>query len=62
MEQLNLDPGWRKSSYSGNAGSANCVETAARAGTVVVRDTANRDGGTLEFPAAAWSAFLATVR
>jgi hypothetical protein len=55
MEQLNF--GWRKSSYSGNGGSANCVETGSIPGMVLIRDTKDRDGGTLAFSAAAWRAF-----
>jgi Domain of unknown function (DUF397) len=39
-----------------------CVETASDAGTVLVRDTTNRDGGTLAFGAAAWAAFLTSMR
>ncbi len=54
MERLN--PAWRKSSYSGNGG-ANCVETGSVPGAVIVRDTTNRDGGTLAFTADAWRAF-----
>jgi hypothetical protein len=34
----------------------------ATAGAVLVRDTTNRDGATLSVPAAAWNAFLATIR
>ena len=52
---------WRKSSYSdGNGGD--CVETASRDGLILVRDTTNRDGGTLEFSAEAWQAFAATLK
>jgi hypothetical protein len=51
---------WRKSSYSQAQG--NCVETASGNGTVMVRDTTNRDGGTLVVPAAAWQAFTAGIR
>jgi hypothetical protein len=51
---------WRKSTYSGNGGGA-CVEVAA-GDVILVRDTTNRDGGTLCFTAAAWSEFLATVK
>ena len=48
---------WRKSSYSGGNGGG-CVETGvADAGRVLVRDTTNRDGGTLSVPADAWRAF-----
>jgi hypothetical protein len=49
---------WRKSSYSGGNGGG-CVETGvADAGRVLVRDTTNRDGGTLSIPAEAWRAFM----
>jgi hypothetical protein len=51
---------WRKASYSN--GSGQCVETASNAGTVTVRDTANRDGETLTFSAAAWERFTASVK
>jgi hypothetical protein len=52
---------WRKSSFSGAQG-ASCVETASADGLVMVRDTTNRDGGTLSFGAAAWREFTATLR
>jgi hypothetical protein len=48
---------WRKSTYSSSDGG-DCVETASDSGAVLVRDTTNRDGGTLEFSAAAWSRFI----
>jgi len=51
---------WRKSSYSGAHGS--CVELASDSGAILVRDTTNRDGGTLGFTAQAWTAFLGTLR
>jgi hypothetical protein len=47
---------WRKASYSN--GSGQCVETASDGGTVAVRDTADREGGTLTFGAQAWQAFM----
>jgi hypothetical protein len=53
--------GWRKPSYSG-ANGGQCVETASGDGVVMVRDTTNRDGGTLEFSAEAWKAFAATLK
>ncbi|HET6190177.1 MAG TPA: DUF397 domain-containing protein [Trebonia sp.] len=59
MEQLT--PGWRKSSYSGNGG-ANCVEAGNAPGMVLVRDTTDRDGGTLSLTTEAWQAFTATLR
>jgi hypothetical protein len=43
---------WRKSSFS-NANGGACVETASGAGVILVRDTTNRDGGTLGFTATA---------
>jgi hypothetical protein len=51
---------WRKSSYSGSNGS--CVETASDSGTVLVRDTTDRDGGTLGFRAEAWRAFTRGIQ
>lgn len=51
---------WRKSSRSN--GSGQCVETASGNGTVAVRDTKDRDGGTLAFSAQAWRAFAATIK
>jgi hypothetical protein len=50
---------WRKSTQSNGEGQ--CVETASGAGTVAVRDTADRDGGTLTFSAAAWQRFTASL-
>ena len=52
---------WRKSSYSGNGG--NCVEAGvAEADWVLVRDTVDRPGGTLGFPASAWRAFVVGLK
>lgn len=51
---------WRKSSYS-NANGGQCVETATGNDAVLVRDTTNRDGGTLAFSAAAWAVFTASL-
>ncbi len=47
---------WRTSSYTGTAG--NCVEVALAAGSVLVRDTKDREGPVLAVPAATWRAFL----
>ena len=52
---------WRKSSYSGSNGG-NCVETASGNGVVLVRDTTNRESGTLAFTVGAWQTFLETLR
>lgn len=52
---------WRKSSYSDSNGG-DCVETASGSGVILVRDTTNRDGGTLAFTAGAWKAFTAALK
>jgi hypothetical protein len=51
---------WRKSTYSTGSGGE-CVEVANDL-VVLVRDTTNRDGGSLAFSAAVWNQFLGTVR
>jgi hypothetical protein len=52
---------WRKSVRSGSSGN-NCVEVAGNLpGVVLVRDTKDRDGGTLTFAPHAWRAFVANV-
>jgi hypothetical protein len=52
---------WRKSSYSGGSGG-NCIEVADAASAVVVRDTKDRDAGTLAFTADAWAEFTASLK
>ena len=52
---------WRKSSYSGGSGG-NRVEVADSPSVVVVRDTKDRDGGTLALTAGAWAAFTASLK
>ena len=52
---------WRKSSYSDSSGN-DCVEVAESDGTVLVRDTTNRNGAALAVNAAAWQRFTASVR
>jgi len=52
---------WRKSTYSGGNGGE-CVEAADAPGTVLVRDTTNRHGGTLAFDAAAWRTFTGELK
>jgi hypothetical protein len=51
---------WRKATYSNGQGS--CVETASGTGTVAVRDTTDRDAGTLLFSADAWREFTRTLK
>ncbi len=53
--------GWRTASYSDAHG--NCVQVAASGRLVGVRDTKEQERGqVLEFPAAAWLAFIATAK
>jgi hypothetical protein len=51
---------WRKSTYSGSNGG-DCVEVASADG-VMIRDTTDRDGGTLSFSAEAWRTFTHTIK
>ncbi|MEV5540819.1 DUF397 domain-containing protein [Saccharopolyspora shandongensis] len=51
---------WRKSSRSN--GAQNCVEVGAGPDVVGVRDTKDRDGGTLALRPQAWGVFLAAVK
>jgi hypothetical protein len=51
---------WRKSSYSTGAQSQ-CVEVAT-VGVVLIRDTTDRDGGTLSVSASAWSKFTSSIK
>jgi hypothetical protein len=50
---------FRKSSHSVNNGE--CVEAGSTPGTVLVRDTADRGGPFLSFPAGAWARFTARI-
>ncbi|MBB5154795.1 DUF397 domain-containing protein [Saccharopolyspora phatthalungensis] len=52
--------GWRKSSRSGAEGD--CVEVAVGFELVGVRDTKDRDGGTLVFRRSQWRSFVAGLR
>ncbi|MEU4801184.1 DUF397 domain-containing protein [Actinosynnema sp. NPDC023587] len=55
-----IEQTWRKSSRSASA--AQCVELAVADAVTGVRDTKNRDGGTLIFKARAFRAFLSVVK
>lgn len=59
MDDLTQD--WRKSSYSGGSGSANCVEVAKTTRAVLVRDTRDPDGTTLTLSGNTWQEFLARL-
>jgi hypothetical protein len=50
---------WRKAGSSVNNGA--CAEVATAPGGVLVRDTTDRSGPFLAFPAGAWRAFLAGI-
>ena len=52
---------WRKSTYS-SANGGDCVETTSGGGTVMVRDTTDRDGATLAFSTDVWAKFTANVK
>ncbi|MEV0698803.1 DUF397 domain-containing protein [Saccharopolyspora sp. NPDC050389] len=51
---------WRKSSYSGH--NTGCVEVGSAPGLVGVRDTKDRDSGTLAVPREAWTRFVTAVK
>jgi Domain of unknown function (DUF397) len=55
-----MDSAWRKSTFS-DANGGGCIEVATN-GVVLVRDTTDREGGTLNFSAEAWTEFVATIR
>ncbi len=55
---------WRVSSRS-SSGGGNCVEAGPftdRTSRVAIRDTKDRDGGTIIVTTAPWTAFLRTVQ
>ncbi|KAA5836053.1 DUF397 domain-containing protein [Saccharopolyspora hirsuta] len=52
---------WRKSTHSGS-GASECVELAITEATTYIRDTKDRDGGTLRVGQPSWVSFLATVK
>lgn len=51
---------WRKASYSGT--DSECVEVSLTAERARVRDTKDRDGGTLSVSFATWAAFVAAIK
>ncbi|MFK3983328.1 DUF397 domain-containing protein [Micromonospora sp. NPDC050397] len=57
-----IDARWRKSTRSGTNGG-DCVEVADNLpGRVLVRDTKDREGGTLSFGPAVWRAFVTLAK
>lgn len=51
---------WRKSTYSGG-NNPNCVEVGPGERFVGVRDTKNRDGGSLLVSRSTWAAFIGSI-
>lgn len=49
-------PTWRVSTHS--AGTGNCVEVGQSADAILIRDTKNREAGTLIVSQSSWQAFL----
>jgi hypothetical protein len=58
--KLNSDT-WRKSTYSGGNGGG-CVEVGTAGDVIAIRDTTNRDGGTLAVSVRAWKAFATAIK
>ena len=60
---MELTEDWRKSSYSGASGSANCVETGPAPGAVLIRDTKDHGNGpVLRISAGDWNRFTASIK
>ncbi|GAB3559302.1 hypothetical protein J2S53_002551 [Actinopolyspora lacussalsi] len=55
------DAVWRKSSRSSGNGGA-CVEVGFTPDTIGVRDTKDRDGGTLAVNSTAWTSFVDAIK
>jgi len=57
-----IEPCWRKSSYSGNGGG-DCVEVAYNLpGVVAVRDSKNPGGPVLTVSTGEWASFITRLR
>ncbi|MGW0894103.1 DUF397 domain-containing protein [Saccharopolyspora sp. NPDC002578] len=52
--------GWRTSTRT--SATQTCVEVGGAPGLAGVRDTKDRDGGTLRITSPQWSAFLAAIK
>ncbi|APU17474.1 MULTISPECIES: DUF397 domain-containing protein [Actinoalloteichus] len=57
---MNSLTGWQKSSRSHS--TTNCVEVGRTSSLVGIRDTKNRDGGTLVVGHAAFTGFLGAIK
>ena len=51
---------WRVATYTG--GNGDCVEVGDADRAILVRDTKDRDGGTLTFTVGAWQTFTGTLK
>jgi hypothetical protein len=51
---------WKKSTLSGS--TANCVEIAQAASSVLVRDSKDPSGAILSFSASSWGSFIRGIR
>ena len=61
MEQQ-VDPRWRKSTYSGNGGEA-CIEAGSVPGRVLVRDTTQHGNGpVVSVGSTDWHRFITSIR
>jgi Domain of unknown function (DUF397) len=59
-QHTEMQDDWRKASYSNGSGA--CVEVGSTARAVLVRDTNDRDGGTLAVTAKTWAEFTARLK
>jgi hypothetical protein len=54
------EPAWRVATYTG--GNGNCVEVGDADHVILIRDTKDRTGETLKFPAATWQSFANSLK
>ena len=54
------EPAWRVAIYTG--GNGDCVEVGGTDRVILLRDTKDRTGGTLTFPAATWQSFTNSLK
>ena len=54
-----LSPAWRRASF---CASGECVEVAQQDGMIVLRDSTQPHGSTLQYAAGDWGSFVRTIR
>lgn len=54
------EPAWRVATYTGTNG--NCVEVGDADRAILVRDTKDRNGGTLTFAVTTWRSFTNSLK